>query len=94
MDHRRLIQRQNFEGPDFHNRPREEVTVAKSAKKAKRATKKKKARPSRLALTAHEAHEEDHICACDVEFTDADATADADLPPARGGVEVARSNRR
>ena len=68
--------------------------MANSAKKTKRAMTKKKARSPRPALTTHEAHEDDHICACDVKFTDADATADADLPPARGGVEEARSNRR
>lgn len=65
--------------------------MAKGAKKAKRAAKKKTARSPGLAPTAHE---DDHICACDVEFTAADATADADLPPARGGVEVVRASRR
>ena len=68
--------------------------MAKSAKKTKRPAKKKKARPSRSLRTVHEAHEEDHICACDIEFDDDAVTADADLPPARGGVEVARANRR
>jgi hypothetical protein len=70
--------------------------VAKTAKKAKRPAKKKKktTRPARSAQAVHEAHEEDHICACDLEFDDSDITADADLPPARGGVEVARTGRR
>lgn len=67
------------------------VNVAKSVKKAKSPAKKKKAGASGAAPTAHE---DDHICACDVEISDADATADADLPPARGGVEVVRSGRR
>ncbi|MDP1864744.1 MAG: hypothetical protein Q8L13_00180 [Bradyrhizobium sp.] len=68
--------------------------MAKSAKKAKPPAKKKKARPSRSVLAAHEAHAEDDVCACDLEFDDGDVTADADLPPARGGVEVARAGRR
>jgi hypothetical protein len=40
------------------------------------------------------AHEDDAVCGCDVEIGAADATADADLPPARGGVEVLRAKRR
>lgn len=60
-------------------------------KKAKRPVKKRKAPVRALAMTSHE---DDHVCGCDVEMTDADATADADLPPARGGVEVVRAGRR
>jgi hypothetical protein len=68
------------------------VTVAKVSKKpAARPPKKAKAPAAAPALTAHE---DDDVCGCDVEITDADATADADLPPARGGVEVARAKRR
>ena len=67
------------------------VTMAKSVKKAKRPVKKKKARTSRSAPTAHE---DNHVCGCDIEFDNADVTADADLPPARGGVEGARASRR
>jgi hypothetical protein len=33
-------------------------------------------------------HEEDHIDGCDVEFLDAEATPDAELPAATGGVEI------
>jgi hypothetical protein len=34
--------------------------------------------------------EERHIDGCDLDFTAPKATADADLPPAKGGVELAR----
>jgi hypothetical protein len=69
------------------------VTVAKVSKKpaAKPPPKKARAAAAAPALTAHE---DDDVCGCDVEITQADATADADLPPARGGVEVARGKRR
>lgn len=66
--------------------------MAKASKKptAKRPVKKAKTPASAQTLTAHE---DDHVCGCDVEMTEADATADADLPAARGGVEGARARR-
>jgi hypothetical protein len=69
------------------------LTVAKISKKpaAKRPLKKAKASAAAPALTAHE---DDDVCGCDIRIGDADATADADLPPARGGVEVLRAKRR
>jgi len=68
------------------------ATVAKVSKKpvAKPSLKKAKA----AAAPALTAHEDDDVCGCDVVITEADATADADLPPARGGVAVARAKRR
>ena len=66
--------------------------MAKVSKKtkAKRPVKKTKT-PARAS--APTAHEDDHVCGCDVEIGEADATADADLPPARGGVEIVRTKR-
>jgi hypothetical protein len=32
---------------------------------------------------------ERHVDGCDIDFTASEATADADLPPAKGGVEPA-----
>jgi hypothetical protein len=61
------------------------------AKLSKQTPKRAKAAAATPALTAHE---DDGVCGCDVEMTEADATADADLPPARGGVEVAGAKRR
>ena len=67
--------------------------MAKISKKpaAKRPLKTAKTPAAGAALTAHE---DDDVCGCDVRIGDADATADADLPPARGGVEVLRAKRR
>ena len=59
--------------------------------KAKRATKSRKA-PA--MMQASESHAEDHIDGCDVQIDDSDATSDAELPPARGGVRVACAKRR
>jgi hypothetical protein len=68
------------------------LTVAKISKEpaAKRPLKKAKA----AAAAPLTAHADDDVCGCDVRIGDADATADADLPPARGGVEVMRAKRR
>jgi hypothetical protein len=80
--------------PDFMTGHARRVTMVKSAKvkSAKKAKSPAKKKTARAAAPA--AHEDDHVCACDVEMSDADVTADADLPPARGGVEVARAGRR
>jgi hypothetical protein len=37
---------------------------------------------------------ESHIDGCDVDFTQGAITEDAELPPSRGGVEIARSPQR
>ena len=63
----------------------------KKADKAKRATKRRRA--SAKTQVAH-AHEEDHIDGCDVEFPDSEATLDAELPEARGGIETVGGKRR
>jgi hypothetical protein len=71
--------------------------VAKAAKKAKKAKTKTRGATrgaARGVSRAPERHEEDPIDGCDVEFTDDDATPDADLPPARGGVESPPAKRR
>jgi hypothetical protein len=62
----------------------------KVSKTAKRSLKKAKA----ARAAAPTAHEDDDVCGCDVKISDADATHDADLPAARGGVEVVRAGRR
>jgi hypothetical protein len=73
--------------------------VAKVSRKPKVSKKPKAKRPVKKARTPAgaavlTAHEDDHVCGCDVEIGEADATADADLPPGRGGVEVVRAKRR
>ena len=57
---------------------------ASKAAKRKKPTRKVSARAKALPV-----HEEDHIdsCGCDVEYNDSEATSDAALPVARGGVE-------
>lgn len=68
--------------------------MAKSSRKPstskKRTGKSKRATSSR----ASETHPEAHVDGCDFEFHPDDATADADLPPAKGGVEEASAKRR
>ena len=58
--------------------------AASKAAKRKKPTRKVSARAKALPV-----HEEDHIdsCGCDVEYNDSEATSDAALPVARGGVE-------
>ena len=41
------------------------------------------------AMRDASAHEDGDVDGCSIEFLDNEATADADLPPARGGVETA-----
>jgi hypothetical protein len=62
---------------------------AAKAGKAKRATRARKV-PARTRTTDEEAH----IDACDLEFHDSEATPDAELPEARGGVEISPRTRR
>jgi len=63
---------------------------AAKAGKAKRATKARKA-PARTRAAPDE---ETHIDACDLEFHESEATPDAELPEATGGVEILRGRRR
>lgn len=53
--------------------------------KAKRPVKKK----ASAAALADTGHEDDHVDGCDINFAESEPTADADLPAAKGGVEVA-----
>jgi hypothetical protein len=57
----------------------------------KRPAKKRKAP---VKAQAHTSHEDDHVDGCDIDFAKAEPTADADLPAARGGVEVVGAKRR
>jgi hypothetical protein len=73
----------------------EEQKMAKSASKSKargkgvnQAKRRKPGKKVAARAQASPAHEEDHIDGCDVEFHDSDATPDAALPVARGGVEA------
>ena len=80
--------------------------MAKKAAKARATAKKKSAgrkaaarkRPAVRALATAfrggHVHEDDSVCGCDFEFSEADATPDAMLPEARGGVESLAAARR
>ena len=63
---------------------------AAQAGKAKRATRARKAR----ARTRGASDDEASIDACDLEFHESEATPDAELPLAQGGVELLRGARR
>jgi len=71
--------------------------MAKTSRKSKaRVTRTGKARrdgKSSATAQAVHAHAEDGIDGCDVEFLDSDATPDAELPAARGGVKILRGKR-
>ncbi len=67
--------------------------MAKASKKATRKPAKKRA-ASAPRRAPEMPHTDDHIDGCDVEFTEAEATPDEDLPPARGGVEVVAARSR
>jgi hypothetical protein len=63
---------------------------AAKAGKANRASRARKA-PARTQATLDE---EARIDACDLEFHDSEATPDAELPEATGGVEILRGTGR
>ena len=67
------------------------TAAVKRAGKAKRMSKSGKASVRAQVL---DVHEEDHIDGCDVEFLESEATPDAELPAAIGGVEIVRGKRR
>ena len=73
------------------------VVTSAEEKLAKRASKTRgkgvsKAKRRKASGRAQDlpVHAEDHVDGCDVEFRDSEATPDAALPAARGGVEVRR----
>jgi hypothetical protein len=68
-------------------------TLAKVSQKSKvkRPVKKRKAP---VKAQAYASHEDDHVDGCEIDFAKADPTADADLPAAKGGVEVVSAKRR
>jgi hypothetical protein len=68
-------------------------TLAKVSQKSKvkRPVKKRKAPVKAQAFASHE---DDHVDGCEINFAKAALTADADLPAAKGGVEVVRAKRR
>lgn len=65
------------------------ATKSKAGKSASKAKPKKAAKKASAKAKVAHVHEEDHIdsCGCDVEYSDSEATPDAALPMARGGVE-------
>jgi hypothetical protein len=69
------------------------TTLAKVSQKSKvkRPVKKSKAP---VKAQASVSHEDDHIDSCDIDFNEGEPTADADLPVAKGGVEVVGAKRR
>ena len=72
-------------------------TAAKSRAGVRRAGKAKRmSKGSKASVRAHtlNVHEENHIDGCDVEFLESEATPDAELPAAMGGVEIIRGKRR
>ena len=64
---------------------------AKRASGPKRATKASRA-PATKRAAANDA--ERHVDGCDIDFAQGELTADAELPEAKGGVEVLRKTRR
>lgn len=68
-------------------------TSGKSKARVRRAGKAQ--RDGKLSATAQAVHarDEDRIDGCDVEFLDSDATPDAELPAAKGGVKIVRGKR-
>jgi hypothetical protein len=66
----------------------------RAGKPKSRATKAGSKGRTTMREAAYEPHPEDHIDACDCEFTESDATPDAALPPARGGVATVGRARR
>jgi hypothetical protein len=67
-----------------------EVSMPKTSRSRKR--RPKKASPTR-AGTAKTDHEQ-HVDSCDLEFKESAPTPDAELPAARGGIEIVGSKRR
>ena len=78
----------------------EETAMAKTSGKTKAGRTRTKARlrkrdaktPAKARVT--HVHEEDHIDGCDFELDESEATPDAALPAAMGGVEILGDRRR
>ena len=71
-------------------------TSRKSKGRAAKAGKTQRATRARKvpATTRAAPDEEGHIDACDLQFHESEATPDAELPEATGGVEILRGTRR
>jgi hypothetical protein len=52
-----------------------------------------KSNRERSAEKSMASHDENHVDGCDINFRESEPTPDDELPPARGGVEVARAMR-
>jgi len=84
----------------WHQSMGEDTEMAKTSSKTKAGRARTKARlrkkgdkaPAK-AQVAH-MHEEDHIDGCDFELDESEATPDAALPAAMGGVEILGGRRR
>jgi hypothetical protein len=66
----------------------------KAVKRKSRATGAGRKERTTTRAAAYKPHPEDHIDGCACEFTESDATPDAALPPARGGVATVGRARR
>src|SRR5262245_29361142 len=73
-----------------HRKRRNAMAKTPRKSKGKHATKRGKAIAAKPVLRVHE---EDLVDGCDVECHDTEATPDAALPAARGGVEIPRRRR-
>jgi hypothetical protein len=68
-------------------------TKTRPRRRARRKTSSARTRSAK-SRAAINALVENHIDGCDVDFTAGEPTADADLPPAKGGIEPARRTSR
>ena len=73
----------------------ERVGAGRAPKRARSSPESRTAsRPQGRAALNARVDEEGQTDGCDIDFTASEATADADLPPAKGGVEPSPRTRR
>ena len=72
--------------------------MARKSTSTRRRTARPAKSPKRTKRSGRDmsavADAENHVDGCDVDFTQGAITEDADLPPARGGVEIVQTSRR
>lgn len=67
-------------------------TVGRARKAGPRRATKTRRAPATTRAATNDA--ERHVDGCDIDFAQGELTADAELPEAKGGVEVLRKTRR
>ena len=67
-------------------------TVGRARKAGPRRATKTRRAPATTRAATNDA--ERHVDGCDIDFAQGELTADAELPEAKGGVEVLRTTRR